>query len=117
MNTERERTLVLPLIGLAASAALTLAAYVFVSARLLSGNVLLFAIMALALAQLIVQMTCFLDLGFGAGSLWRTATFVATVGLVAIIVAGSVWIMSHLNYDMMASPDDMMRYIQAQQGF
>ncbi len=107
----------LPAIGLAASIVLTLAAYAAVSGRLLSGLPLVLAIFGLAAAQLVVQLLCFLDLGFGSGSRWRMATFVATVGLVMVIVAGSVWIMGHLNYSMMASPDEMTRYIRSQQGF
>jgi hypothetical protein len=32
-------------------------------------------------------------------------------------VIGSIWIMGHLNYNMMASPSDMNSYIQSQDGF
>ncbi len=106
-----------PFVGFLVSILLTLAAFAAVAGHLLPGGALLPAIFALAVAQLAVQMLFFLDLGFGAGSLWRTATFVATLGLVLVIVGGSLWIMTHLNYDMMASTDAMMKYIQGQQGF
>lgn len=112
-----EGSLKLPAYGLVFSLALTLGAYAAVTGHWLSGRTLAAAILGLALAQLIVQMTCFLDLGFGAGSRWRLLTFAATVGLVAVIVIGSIWIMAHLNYSMMASPDAMREYIESQQGF
>lgn len=105
-------------IGFIVSIVLTFIAYGAVTGHWLSGTALVAVILALALTQLAVQMTCFLDLGFGAsGARWRTLTFLATFGLVFIVVVGSVWIMWHLNYNMMASPSQMMKYIQSQQGF
>ena len=39
------------------------------------------------------------------------------MGIILIVVVGSIWIMDHLNYNMMASPADMNTYIQSQDGF
>lgn len=117
MNDMHQGTFKLSVIGLIASIALTLAAYAAVVGHLLSGSALMMAIMALALAQMVVQLLCFLDLGFESGSRWRLATFLSTVVFILVIVVGSIWIMSHLNYNMMASPEEMTRYIQSQQGF
>ena len=96
---------------------MTLAAYFAVEMGLLAGAGLAIALLALAVGQLAVQMLCFLDLGFGTGSGWRMGTFVMTIGLVLVIVAGSIWIMVHLDYNMMASPEKMNGYIESQQGF
>ena len=104
-------------IGFVASVLLTLAAYAAVTMRLLPSSTLTLAILALAVVQLAVQLLFFLELGSETGSRWRLTTFLMTFGFVLIVVAGSIWIMAHLNYGMMASPDATMQYIQSQQGF
>lgn len=73
------------------------------------------AIIVLALLQLIVQLACFMHLGSGARRA-DLAVLVSTVGIILIIVIGSFWIMGHLNYNMMASPQQMNAYIQSQDG-
>lgn len=100
--------------GFLVSVALTLAAYALVVAGAMSGWTLAAAVLALAFVQLVVQMLFFLP---GSGQRWNLGTFVAAVGLILIIVTGSIWIMSHLNYRMTSSPSEMQRYIQGQQGF
>ncbi len=105
------------LIGYVLAIALTFAAYLAVIQHWLLGWALGALILTFAVIQLGVQMLCFIDLGFGAGRRWKIGTFIATMGSVLIIVGGSVWIMAHLNYNMMASPDAMTQYINGQQGF
>jgi cytochrome o ubiquinol oxidase operon protein cyoD len=83
----------------------------------LATNGVFAAILALALVQLVVQLFFFLHLGSGAERGSRFLIFAGTVGLVLIIVAGSIWIMDRLNYRMMASPAQMQQYISGQQGF
>ena len=100
--------------GFIISVALTLAAFALVDKGLLSGVALVAAVLALAFVQLVVQMLFFLP---GSGQRWNLGTFLATVVLILIIVTGSIWIMSHLNYRMMSSPSEMQGYIQGQQGF
>lgn len=104
-------------IGFLASIVLTLAAYVAVVGHLFAGWVLLAAIFVLAFIQLMIQLVYFLHMGADVGSRWKVATFISTIGLVFIIMAGSIWIMNHLNYAMMASPDAMNQYIDSQQAF
>jgi cytochrome o ubiquinol oxidase subunit IV len=108
------------IIGFALSIVLTLAAFFAVvspaSFHLGSGAVLV-TILVLAVVQLVVQMLFFLHLGSGAGARWRMGVFFATLGLVIIVVLGSLWIMNHLNYNMMMSPTQMQQYINDQQGF
>lgn len=77
----------------------------------------LVTILALAVVQLIVQMLFFLHLGSQPGRTWKLTVFSSTLILVLIIVIGSLWIMNHLNYNMMANPTQMQQYIQDQQGF
>jgi len=75
------------------------------------------SVLILAFAQLIVQLVFFMHLGREKGPRWRLGAFVSTVGIILIIVVGSIWIMGHLNYNMMASPGEMNAYIQSQDGF
>ncbi len=74
-------------------------------------------LIALALIQLLVQLIFFMHLAGESGPRWRLGVFAGTVGIILIIVIGSIWIMDHLNYNMMASPADMNAYIQSQDGF
>jgi cytochrome o ubiquinol oxidase operon protein cyoD len=110
------------IIGFAASLALTLTAAALVWIHANSGHltftqpVLYGIVIALALVQLIVQLVFFMHLGEEKGPRWRLGVFVSTFGIIVIIVAGAIWIMGHLNYDMMASPQQMDAYIQSQDG-
>lgn len=102
-------------IGFALSIVLTLAAYELVVGHVLVRGALVAALLGLALAQLVVQMWFFLHIGAESGGRLKLTTFLVTVGLVLIIIVGSIWIMWHLNYAMMASPDAMQKYIDSQQ--
>ena len=107
--------------GFILSIAATLAAYIVVDIHVNSGHetishpVLLATILALAVLQLIIQMVFFLHLGFGSGERWRMVAFVLTIGLVILVVGGSIWIMGHLNANM--TPAQLQQYMQDQQGF
>lgn len=71
-------------------------------------------VLVLAVVQLFVQLIFFLHIGKESGPKWKLAAFASTLGIVIIIVIGSIWIMDHLNYNMMASPSEMNQYIQSQ---
>lgn len=111
-----EGTLKSYITGFVISIVLTLAAYFAVVDHLFYSWILIGAILALALAQFIVQVFFFLHIGAETGQRWKLGAFIFTIGLVLIIVIGSLWIMNHLNYAMMASPTLMNQYIQNQQG-
>ncbi len=102
-------------VGLVASVGLTLAAYFLVVNQVLSGRQLTHVILAMAVAQLVVQMVYFL--GAESRDRWNLSTFLLTLGLVLIVVVGSLWIMDHLNVAMSGSQPKMMEYIDSQQGF
>jgi len=115
-----ERNYTSYIVGFISSIALTLTAF-FVALRpgafQLSGNGVFAAILVLAMVQLAVQLVSFLHLGSGEERGPRFLIFAGTIGLVLLIVIGSMWIMNHLNYNMMASPAQMRQYMNAQQGF
>jgi cytochrome o ubiquinol oxidase operon protein cyoD len=81
----------------------------------MSGSMLLTAIFTFAFLQLFVQLYFFLHLGQEEKPAWNLVFFIATVGVIFIVVAGSVWIMNHLNYNM--TPQQMLHYVQNEQGF
>jgi cytochrome o ubiquinol oxidase operon protein cyoD len=115
-----EGTLKSYIAGFVSSIVLTLVAYVAVAdpQYLHVGSMaVLTIILALAVLQLVVQMLFFLHVAAQPGRRWKLTIFFATLGLVIIITLGSLWIMNHLNYNMMASPSEMNQYIQDQQGF
>jgi cytochrome o ubiquinol oxidase operon protein cyoD len=101
---------------------LTLAAYTLIEIHINSAHetfshpFLTVAILTLAVLQFIVQLFYFLHLGSETGPRWNLVVFLSTLGIVLILVVGSIWIMNHLNYNMMASPSQMDSYIQSQDG-
>ena len=120
MEKELKKTLTVYIAGFVVSVILTLAAYFAVQAHLGSGHrvfsheTLAAIILALAVVQLTVQMFSFLHLGSEAGPRWKLAAFLSTIGLIFIIVVGSIWIMGHLNYNM--TPDQVDQYLENAQG-
>lgn len=67
------------------------------------------SIMSLAVLQLITQLIFFLHLGVDTGSRWRLGIFVSTISIILLVVIGSIWIMYHLNYNMM--PENVDQYM------
>ena len=109
--------------GFVLSLVLTIGAAWLVSAYISSGramfapDVLIGIVLALAIVQLFVQLIFFMHLADESGPRWKLGALVSAVGIILIVVVGSIWIMDHLNYNMMASPADMNTYIQSQDGF
>lgn len=58
-------------------------------------------IFALALVQIAVHVICFLHLDTRAEGGWTLMAFVFTLVIVGITISGSIWIMYHLNTNMM----------------
>lgn len=90
--------------GFFLSVLLTLASFAIAMKGGLEHEVALRAIVGLCIVQLIVQLFYFLHIGFAPGQRSNTAIFICTASLIAIIVAGSLWVMHNANENMMASP-------------
>lgn len=106
-------------IGFASSIILTLLAFGAVRLYLdhdlnVSKNVLISIIIGLAFIQFFIQAFCFLHLGRETRPRWKLAVFVFMIGVVFILVAGSLWIMNNLNYHM--SGHQMEEYLKSQDG-
>lgn len=106
--------------GYVLSTILTLAAYVLVSVHINhqhnypSDSFMQIALPVLAVIQLFVQMILFLGLGRDKKPRWNTYAFIFAGTIVLIIVIGSLWIMSNLNYRMMYSPNQINKYLHSE---
>src|SRR5271169_1096834 len=92
-------------IGFILSIVLTLAAYFIVVEHLLTGLGMTLALGSLAILQALIQLIFFLDLGKEPKPRWNLIHFLFMVLLLVILVAGSLWIMHHLDYNMMPTTD------------
>jgi cytochrome o ubiquinol oxidase operon protein cyoD len=108
-------------IGYVLSLGLTLTAYFLVYDHTLSypgaaPYVLLVPLLiALALGQFIVQLLFFFHLGRETKPRWKLVVFFMMIGIVCILVFGSLWIMSNLNYHMTTT--QINNYMNQQDGF
>jgi len=101
-------------VGFIISIGLTIAAYLLVTQKILSGWGLVYAIIGLAVVQLFAQLFFFLHLGRGPNRKWNFVTLILMLIIVFIVVAGSLWIMHNLNYHM--TPQQMNQYMRQQDG-
>ncbi|AJC21618.1 cytochrome o ubiquinol oxidase subunit IV [Pandoraea pulmonicola] len=88
-------------IGFFLSLALTFASFGAVMLGRVPKGMGLAAIVVLCVAQLMVQLVYFLHIGAKRGQRQNSAIFLCTAGLIAIIVAGSLWVMHNANTNMM----------------
>lgn len=105
-------------IGFMLSLVLTILPYLIVVEGMLSGWMLIAALSGFAVAQLLIQLIFFLHLGRGPGARWNLIAFLFMLLVVFILVAGSLWIMNNLDYNMMPAEkmDEYMLH-QSQKGF
>lgn len=65
-------------------------------------------VLGFAAVQMLVHMVCFLHLNAKVEGGWSMLALLFTAALVVIVLAGSVWVMYHLNTNMMPmAPHDM----------
>ncbi len=103
------------LAGFVISITLTLAAFIIVANRhSLSNDSLIAIIIGLALVQFMAQLSLFMHLGRETRPRWKLLVFYFMIGVVLILVLGSLWIMANLNYRM--TPQQMNNYLRSQDG-
>lgn len=103
-------------VGFLGSLVLTIIAFVLVQHHMFSKWILVWMVAILAGSQFILQLIYFMHLGREPKPRWKLAVFIFMLGVVIIVVAGSLWIMTNLNYRMLNSPQQINRYIQSQDG-
>ena len=100
--------------GFTLSLVLTLLAYYVAVTKQFALAQLLTLLAVFALLQLIVQLGYFLHI-FEKASRLRLVAFGFMTMILVLIVAGSIWIMYHLNYNMMdMKPTDKDNYMTSQ---
>jgi cytochrome o ubiquinol oxidase operon protein cyoD len=95
-------------IGLAFSIVLTIASFVAASSPLIYGPADPVALIVLAIAQMGVHLVFFLHVTTGPDNTNNVLALAFGLLVVLLIVGGSIWIMSHLNQNMMPM-DQLMR--------
>ena len=61
----------------------------------------IWSLFALAIAQFAVQSTCFLHVFSEKGPRWNLVVFISTLSIVLLIIVFTIWVMHHLDYNMM----------------
>lgn len=94
-------------IGFVLSLILTAVPFWMVMTMPLSASATAAIIMAFAVVQIVVHMVFFLHMTPKAEGGWSLTSLVFTIIVVGIMLAGSLWVMHHLNTNMMPMPHDM----------
>lgn len=66
-------------------------------------------VMAIGAVQIVVHMIYFLHMNTKSEGGWTIMALIFTITIVVIALAGSLWVMHHLNTNMMPMGADMMR--------
>ena len=98
-------------IGLALASLLTAAAFILPGTGLIWGPAIPAALVVLAIAQMGIHLVFFLHITTGSDNQNNVIALAFGVLIVALVVLGSVWIMNHLNHQLM-TPADMMRMMR-----
>lgn len=102
--------------GFVSCLVLTIAAYVIATDNRINRHDAIAGIAILATLQCYVQLRRFLHLGDEFKPRLKLLMFIIMLSFVLIIVGGSLWIMSNLNYRMIESPRLTQKYITSQDG-
>jgi cytochrome o ubiquinol oxidase operon protein cyoD len=97
-------------LGLGFSVILTVAAFILASTHLIYGPAIPVALIVLAIAQMGVHLVFFLHITTGPDNTNNVLALAFGILVVFLIVAGSIWIMYHLQTNMM--PIDQLMQMQ-----
>ncbi|WP_338665387.1 cytochrome o ubiquinol oxidase subunit IV [Pararoseomonas sp. SCSIO 73927] len=96
------------LTGFLLAAILTVIPFALVMGNVFSDTrITAFVVMALAVVQIVVHMVYFLHMNSRAEGGWTMLALIFTLVVVVITLAGSIWVMYHMNANMMPMPHDM----------
>lgn len=103
------------LVGFVQALILTLVAFYITVDQSMSMKHIILSLAVLAIVQLSVQLTFFFHFGHGVTSRAKLYSFIFMSLILLIIVIGSIWIMNHLNYNMIhMSPTEKELYLTTQ---
>ena len=89
------------LVGFALSVVLTAIPFWLVMTGALTPTATAVAVVASAVVQILVHTVCFLHVNTRSEGGWTLLAYVFTAVVLLILIAGSIWIMYHLNTNMM----------------
>lgn len=112
-STTKHQTMASYVVGYLLSLIFTLAPYYLVVHHLVFGITLLLTILGFAVVQLIVQVVFFLHLGRGPKPKWNLYFFIATIGVILVVVGGSVIIIHNLHNNL-ATSDQTKRLVDSE---
>lgn len=101
-------------IGFGLCIVLTLASFGAVMTGLVPRGAVMAVLALLCVAQLLVQLMFFLHLGSAPDQRSNTGIFICTALLIAIIVAGSLWVTHNANANMMPTHMSVERALSKQ---
>lgn len=87
--------------GFIAAAILTIASFAVVHSGVIYGPAIPVALIALAIAQMGVHLVFFLHVTSGPDNTNNVLALAFGTLIVGLVLIGSIWIMAHLNYNMM----------------
>jgi cytochrome o ubiquinol oxidase operon protein cyoD len=93
--------------GFVLSVILTAIPFWIVMARALPASTTALVILGLACVQIVVHMIYFLHMNTRSQGGWNMLALIFTLVLVVITLTGSLWVMHHLNVNMMPSMHEM----------
>lgn len=96
-----KKAMYLYIAGFVISLVFTLIPYYIVTRHVSDATNLLYGITFFGVAQLLAQVLFFLHLPAKEKPYWNLLVFFFTLLIVAFLVVGTLWIMYHLNYNMM----------------
>lgn len=95
-------------LGLGFSVILTVAAFVLASTHIIYGPAIPVGLLVLAIAQMGVHLVFFLHITTGPDNTNNVLALAYGIMVVFLVVIGSIWIMNHLNHNMMP-PEQLMQ--------
>jgi len=97
------------LVGYVAAAVLTIASFLAAETSALTPSSVTAAVAVLAIAQMLVHLIFFLHISTSPNQRTNILAFAVTAIIVSMVVAGSLWIMSHLDSNMMPNGQATMQ--------
>jgi cytochrome o ubiquinol oxidase subunit IV len=91
-------------VGLILALLLTAASFWIVVSGIASSSTVVAGVVALGLVQIVVHLVFFLHMNGSSAQRWHLITFMFAALVIVILVGGSLWIMYHLNHNMMPMP-------------
>jgi len=98
-------------VGLVLATLLTVASFAFAGSHLVYGPAIPVLLIVLAIAQMGVHLVFFLHITTGPDNTNNVLALAFGVLVVGLVVFGSIWIMGHLNHNMMP-PGEMMNHMK-----